>query len=70
MDLSIGEIELGAVERGLRVLHHRVLLERKIGIATNVGEGDGDILLLGRELLASGFIGLPCLIELLLRGGA
>ena len=70
VDFRVGEIELGAVERSLCVLHHRVLLERKIGVATDVGEGNGDILLLGRELRAPGFIGLPRLIELLLGGGA
>ena len=70
VDFRIGEIELGAVERGLCVLHHRVLLEGNIGIAADVGEGNGDVLLLRRELLAPVFIGLPRLIELLLGGGA
>ena len=46
-----------------------MLLERKIGVATDVGEGHSDVLLLGRDLLASAFIGLPRLIELLLGGG-
>ena len=52
------------------MLHHRVLLEGNVGVATDVGEGDGDILLLRRELRSPGFIRLPRLIELLLRGRA
>jgi hypothetical protein len=46
LDLRVGEIEFRAVERRLRVLHHRVLFQRKVGIATDVGERHGDILLL------------------------
>ena len=47
-----------------------MLLQRKVGIAADIGEGDGDILLFGCELLLAGFVGLPRLIELLLGGGA
>ena len=66
-DDGVGQVELGAIERRLGVLHRRVLVDRKVGIAAEAGERAGDVLFLRGQLLARDLVGVIGLIVLRLR---
>ena len=52
VDHRVGEVELGAVERGLRALHRSGAARPEIGIAAELGEDVGDVALRRGDLLA------------------
>ena len=67
---GVGQIEQGAVERGLRLAHHGQAVGRGIGIAAQIGQRAGGLLLGGGELLLRGLEIGSGLVELRARGDA